>query len=199
MACSPDCGAERGAPCCRAKKGIAMIAYRLGAAVALALALVVPMQAQTTLRGSDRPPGEASPANGSFSIRFPVPYKEISHAGESKDSALSVYILTGTDAEGVRFSATEIPVQQPAPPIESFLESSKRRRDAVASDVKHEQKDALEILSFTLSEPMQEYFFRIMRNETTGYLLVVQFQTELRAKAIGLKDNFFDSFRVIQH
>src|SRR5262249_20861816 len=144
------------------------------------------------------PPGEVSPASGSFSIRFPVPYKEISHAGESKDTALSVHILTGTDAEGLKFSATEMPVQQPAPPIDTFLEGSKRRPDAVASDVKHEKKDGLEVLSFSPREPKQEYFFRMMRGKNTGYLLVVQFPSELRAKAAGMKDDFFGSFRIIQ-
>ncbi len=75
----------------------------------------------------------------------------------------------------------------------------KRRPDAVASEVRHEQKGDLEILSFSLSEPKQEHFFRIMRNKTAGYVLVVQFPIELRSKAIGMKDDFFGSFKIIPH
>jgi len=75
----------------------------------------------------------------------------------------------------------------------------KRRPDAVASEVRHEKKGDLEILSFALSEPKQEHFFRIMRNKTAGYVLVVQFPVELRSKAIGMKDDFFGSFKIIPH
>jgi hypothetical protein len=152
-----------------------------------------------TLRGNDFPPGEATPVNGSFSVRFPIPYWAIAHTGEVPEAALAVQVLTGVTPEGLRFSASERPVQQPVPPIESFLETMKRRPDAVASEVRHEQKGDLEILSFSLSEPKQEHFFRTMRNKTTGYVLVVQFPIELRSKAIEMKDDFFGSFKIIPH
>jgi hypothetical protein len=72
---------------------------------------------------------------------------------------MKAHMLTGVDREGLRSSATETPLRQPVPPVDSFLETSKKRPDAVASDMRHEKKDDLEILSFTLSEPKQEYFF----------------------------------------
>jgi hypothetical protein len=56
----------------------------------------------------------------------------------------------------------------------------------------------LEILSFTLSEPKQEYFFQVMRGKTSGYVLAVQFPAELRSKASGMKDDFFSSFKIIR-
>lgn len=196
-----NCGVGRGAPsCCRHKrKALPVISYRLGAIIAFAFALAFSAQAQITLRGNDFPPGDATPVNGSFSIRFPIPYRAIAHTGEVSEAALAVQVLTGVTPEGVRFSASERPVQQPVPPIESFLETMKRRPDAVASEVRHEQKGDLEILSFALSEPKQEHFFRIMRNKTAGYVLVVQFPIELRSKAIGMKDDFFGSFKIIPH
>jgi hypothetical protein len=64
--------------------------------------------------------------------------------------------------------------------------------------VQHKQKDGLEILSFTLSEPKQEYFFQVMRGKTSGYVLAVQFPAELRSKASGMKDDFFSSFKIIR-
>jgi hypothetical protein len=176
-----------------------VIACRPGVIFGFALALAFSAQAQTILRGNDFPPGEATPANRSFSIRFPVSYREIAHTGEIREAALDVHILTGVSPEGLRFSASERPLQQPVPPIDSFLETTKRRPDAIASDVKHEQVDGMEILSFTLSEPKQEYFFRVMRSKTTGYLLAVQFPIELRSKAMEMKDGFFSSFKATPH
>jgi hypothetical protein len=38
-----------------------------------------------------------------------------------------------------------------------------------------------------------------MRGKTTGYVLVVQFPAELRSKAIGMKDDFFGSFKIGRH
>jgi hypothetical protein len=49
-----------------------------------------------------------------------------------------------------------------------------------------------------LSEPKQEYFFRVVRSKTTGYVLVVQFPSELRSKVVGMKDDFFSSFKIVR-
>lgn len=38
-----------------------------------------------------------------------------------------------------------------------------------------------------------------MRSKTTGYGLAVQCPTELRSKALGMKDDFFGSFKIIRH
>jgi hypothetical protein len=111
------------------RKGLPVTAYRLGAVFTLAVAIAFSAQAQIILHGNDIPAGEATPTNGSFSIGFPVSYKD---------------------------------VEQTSKP------------DAVASDIRHEKWDDPEILSFSLSEPKQEYLFRVMRSKTTGYVLTVQ-------------------------
>jgi hypothetical protein len=43
------------------------------------------------------------------------------------------------------------------------------------------------------------FFSRIMRSKTTGYVLTVQCPTELRSKAIEMKDDFFNSFKIVRH
>ncbi len=58
-----------------------MIAYRLGAVIAFALMFVVSAQAQAVLHGRESPPGEAVPAKGTFSVRFPISYKEVEYKG----------------------------------------------------------------------------------------------------------------------
>ena len=181
-----------------------MTLYRLAGAIVFGLMLAVSAQAQTIMHGNDRPAGEATPANGSFSIRFPISYRYIEYkgveasAGGAKDAPMAVQMLTGADGDGLRFSVTETPVRAPLPPIDSFLETAKNRPDAVVSDVRHEQKDDMEILSFALREPKQESFFRVLRSKTTGYVLFVQFPSELRSKATGMKDEFFGSFKVVR-
>src|SRR6476661_3986190 len=133
MTAQTNCDAARGAPsCCRHKrKALPVICYRLGAIVAFAFALAFSAQAQTTLRGNDFPPGEATPANGSFSIRFPIPYRAIAHTGEAPEAELAVQVLTGITPEGLRFFASVSVDQHAAPRILSFFQPSNRRPRAV--------------------------------------------------------------------
>jgi hypothetical protein len=183
------------------RKVLPVTVYRLGAVVIFALVLAVSADAQVVLHGNENPAGEARPATGSFSIRFPIPYKDVEYQGarDDREAASAVHMLSGVDSDGLKFTATETLLRQPIPPIDSYLETTKSRPGAVASDVQHQQKDGLEILSFALSEPNQDYFFRLIRSKTAGYLLVVQYPTGLRDKAIGMKDDFFGSFKIVPH
>lgn len=72
---------------------------------------------------------------------------------------MKAHMLTGVDREALRSSATETPLRQPVPPVDSFLETSKKRPDAVASDMRYEKKDDLEILSFPSASPSKNIFF----------------------------------------
>jgi hypothetical protein len=139
-------------------------AYRLGAVITLAVAIAFSAQAEIIAHRNDFPAGEATPPNGSFSIRFPIPYN-VEHkgaetrVGDGREAAMKVHMLTGVDREGLRFSATETPLRQPVPPIDRFLETSSKRPDAVASDVRHGQRDDLEILFvFAYGTPVEIFF-----------------------------------------
>jgi hypothetical protein len=166
--------------------------------------VVFSAQAQIIVHGNDFPAGEATPTNGSFSIRFPIPYKDVEHKGaetkigDVRKAAMKVHMLTGVDREGLRFSATERPLRQPVPPIDRFPETSSRRPDAVASDGRHEQRDIWKFCRF-IRNITRKYFFRAMRSKTTGYVLTVQCPTELRSKVIEMKDDFSNSFKIVRH
>ena len=84
---------------------------------------------------------------------------------------MKAYMLTGLDRGGIRFSQRKCHSTADAAGRQ-LPGDVKKRPDAVASGVRHEKKDGLEILSFSLSEPTQEYLFRVVR--TTGYVLTVQ-------------------------
>jgi hypothetical protein len=185
------------------RRDLPVTAYRLAAI--FALVLTASAHAQIVLHGRESPAGEAHTATGSFSIRFPVPYKDVEYqgaelkAGGGEKTASALHMLSGVDSDGIKFSATETMLRLPLPPIDSFLETTKSRPGAVASDVQHQQKDGLEILSFVLSEASQEYFYRMIRSKTADYVLVVQFPAGLRNKAVGMKDDFFESFKIVPH
>lgn len=174
-----------------------MTAFRLVAATLLALAAAAPAQAQTTVHRSNAPAGEAAPTGGSFSIRFPVDFSDVEmKVPDPNAPTLVVHMLTGITGEKLRFSATEIPQQGPPKPLDSFMDEAKRRPGAVVSDIQRGQKEGVETLSYALTEPNDGTYFRVIRTKTTGYLLVIQYPRTLFNKAAGLKDEFFNSFKI---
>ena len=141
--------------------------------------------------------GDAVPTGGTFSIRFPIAFNDVEIRVEDPTApTLVVHLLTGVNEEGLRFSATETPTQGPPKPLDGFLETARSRPGATVSDVNHDQKDGVETLAFSLTEPKAGSYFRMIRTKTTGYILVVQFPNALYGKASGLKDGFFGSFKI---
>ncbi len=178
--------------------------FRLLAAVTLAFGLIFVQGAaglaQTAVHRRDVPAGIAAPTGGSFSIRFPVAFSDIEAkaAGEDADAApVVVRMLTGTDG-GIRFSATEMPFLpgKARLPMDDFMEATKKRPGASVSDVVRERKDDTEVLSFSLADLSGGTYFRIIRTGDAQYMQVIQFPESERSKASGMKDDFFNSFRL---
>lgn len=185
-----------------------MTVFRLAAALALAVGIVLavicafgaPADAQTVHR-KDVPAGEATPTGGSFSIRFPVPFADVEmRADDPPARPAIVRMLTGLNSDGVRFSATEMPMiagVKPQP-MEEFMEVTKKRPGAAISDVHRESAQGTEILSFALTDASGGYYFRVVRNSDTQYMQVIQFPEPERRQAAAVRDDFFASFKIIK-
>jgi hypothetical protein len=170
---------------------------RLMAAVVVALALAAPAHAQTVFR-KDVPAGEATPTNGTFSIRFPVTFTDVELKAEDPPAPPAIVrMLTGLNSDGVRFTATETPMLGLEPrPMEDFMGAMKGRPGAAVSDVHRESKDGMEILGFALADASGGYFFRVIRANKTQYMQVMQFPEPKRAEAAAVRDDFFNSFKI---
>jgi hypothetical protein len=117
---------------------------------------------------------------------------------ERKPSAPTavVRMLSGINGEGLRFSATETPLPELPLPIDGFMEAARKRPGASISDINLEQKDGIEIQSFSLTDTKGGSYFRLVRAKATQYMLVVQFPEASRQQATGMKDDFFGSFKI---
>ena len=167
------------------------------AAIILAIACTASAQAQPIMHRTDVVAGEAVPTNGSFSIHFPIAFNDIELRAEDPAApTLVIRMLSGTNAAGLRFSATETPLQGQPPPIDKFMETARNRPGASVSDVTREQRDESSILSFFLTDPKGGTYFRLIRVRATQYMLVVQFPETSRNQAAGMKDEFFGSFKM---
>lgn len=175
-----------------------MKAFR-AAAVALVLLVTAPAQAEPIMHRTAVAAGEATPTNGSFSIRFPVAFNDIELRAEDPSAPiLVVRMLSGINGEGLRFSATETPLPEQPLPIDGFMEAARKRPGASVSDIDHEQKDGIEIQSFSLTDGKGGTYFRLIRAKATQYMLVVQFPEVSRQQAARVKDDFFGSFEMKQ-
>jgi hypothetical protein len=83
-------------------------------------------------------------------------------------------------------------------PIDGFMEAASKRPGASVSDIGHEQKDGIEIQSFSLTDAKGGTYFRLIRSKATQYMLVVQFPEASRRQATSMKDDFFGSFEVMR-
>jgi hypothetical protein len=179
------------------KKGFPVKALRLAAAMVVALILAAPAQAQIVHR-ADAPAGDAVPTGGSFSIRFPIPFRDVeARVAEPGAPTAVLRMVTGVDSRGIRFSATESPYVGLRPePMERFADEMKERPGATVSDMRREQKEDMEILSFSLTGPEGGYYFRMGRANSIQYMQVVQFPEAQRSTATAMKEDFFGSFRI---
>jgi hypothetical protein len=180
-----------------AKEDFPTMPFRLFAALALALVLAAPANAQTVYR-KDVPAGVATPTNGTFSIRFPVTFSDAELKAEDPPAPPAIVrMLTGLNIDNVRFSATETPMLGLEPrPMEDFMAAMKERPGAAVSDVHRESKDGTEILSFALADTAGGYFFHVVRAGKTQYMQVIQFPEPARTQAAALRDDFFNSFKI---
>jgi hypothetical protein len=173
------------------------MSLRLLAAVVLALVLTTPSEAQTVYR-KDVPAGEATPTNGTFSIRFPVPFTDAEmRADDPPAPPVVIHMLTGANSDNVRFSASETAMLGLEPrPMEDFMTATRQRPGAVVSDPQHDNKDGMETLSFALEDNSGGYFFRMIRHNNIQYMQVIQFPKTERAQAEAVRDDFFNSFKI---
>ena len=196
MTAQARCGAGRGAPSCahatkRSAAGGFSCRLRSHHCFFFLSAFALcrrPLRAQTTSRGERRThwvkmlaPVSAVRSRSDFRAAC----RAICAHGGSQEAALAVQVLTGVTPNGLRFSASERRVQQPAPPGESFLETMKERPDAESrQSTTSEQKGVWKFCRSRSDEPKPGAFFRIVRSKTTGYVLVVPFPVELRMRRL---------------
>jgi hypothetical protein len=174
--------------------------FHLAAALVLAVVLGAPAHAQTVHR-KDVPAGEATPTGGSFSIHFPVAFTDVEmRADDPPAPPAIVRMLTGLNSDGVRFSATEMPMIMGVKPqpMEEFMEDTKKRPGATISDVHRDSAPGGEILSFALTDGSGGYFFRLVRSNDAQYMQVIQFPETERRQAVAVRDDFFASFKIIK-
>jgi hypothetical protein len=176
-----------------------MTALRFAAAAVLSFVLGAVAHAQTVNR-KDVPPGDATPTGGNFSIHFPIPYTDAKlEADDPGHSPAIVYIVTGMNSEMIRLTATETLVAgQPPKALSDLVDIMTQRPGGTVADIKDENKDGNETLTFSARDDKHSYYFRYVSAGNALYSQVIEFPEYQRPEAAAMKDDFFKSFRIIK-
>jgi hypothetical protein len=169
------------------------------AAVVLSLVLGAAAHAQTVNR-KDVPPGDATPTGGNFSIHFPIPYTDAKlEADDPGHSPAVVYMVTGMNSEMIMLTATETRAAgQPPKALSDLVDIMKQRPGGTVADIKDENKDGKETLTFSARDDKRSYYFRYVSAGNALYSQVIEFPEYERPEAAAMKNDFFNSFRIIK-
>jgi len=175
-----------------------MIISRLVAASLFCSTLAAVAHAQVINR-ANVPAGYATPTDGTFSIRFPIPFIDMAESGDKfgADRDMVVRMVTGITKSGIRLSAAEMPDPHgQLAPVDTFMDNLRQRlgSGAVLSDVSRDRKDNVDTVSFALAAHGRGFYFRVIRAEGSQYILLVQFRDALHDTANKMKEPFFSSF-----
>jgi hypothetical protein len=175
-----------------------MIISRFAVAILFWSTLAAVADAQVINR-ANVPAGYATPTDGTFSIRFPIPFTDMVEKGDSfgADPGMLVRMVTGITNRGIRLSAAEMPdPNAQLAPVDSFMDNLKQRlgAGAVLSDISRDRKDNMDMVSFALAAHGRGFYFRVIRAAGSQYILLVQFPEAQRDTATDMKEAFFGSF-----
>jgi hypothetical protein len=180
---------------------IAASMIRLAASFLLIAGLAVaPAQAEQIVHRTAVPAGEAISTGGSFSVRMPVAFADIEvvvdDGGKGREVA---HLITGRSPDGLKFVATEISVSGEPKPLTAIVDSMKARPGAVVSDVVQTKTADMETISLASADPKAGVFMRIIRTQTKGYTLIVEYPVDAKERANAARTEFFDSFKMLSH
>ena len=134
---------------------------------------------------------------GSFSVRMPIPFNDFTvRSTDPKTGEEATHVIGGKSAEGIKFSAVELPASgKSAPSLEKILADFSAKSGSKVSDVQRAAKDDVDTLSFSVSGAQTSAHVRYIKTKSATYSLTVEFPNAHRDDVAGLREEFFDSFK----
>jgi hypothetical protein len=137
---------------------------------------------------------------GTFSVRMPIPFNDFSVSTPDPNIGEAVvHTIGGLSAEGIKISATEVPVtprSKPLGDLAGFPEQIGRSPGTKISDIRRAPADGNDAISFLATGPTTSAFMRAVQTPKARYLQVIEFPNTQRDTAAAIKDEFFASFKL---
>ena len=133
----------------------------------------------------------ATPTGGHFSIHFPIPYTDAKlEADDPGQNPAVVYMVTGMNSEMIMLTATEtVAAGQPPKTLTDLVDIMKQRPGGTVADVKDDNKDGKEMLTFSARDDKHSYYFRYVSAGNALYSQVIEFPEYERPEAAAMNDH----------
>lgn len=133
-------------------------------------------------------------SKGSFSISLPIPFNDFTTQSATGEVS---HVVGAKSAEGVKFSAAELPVTAATPrDLAAIPKTFSANAGNKVSDLSHSKKDGTETLSFSVSNAASTAHMRYIKTPAALYTLIIEYPQAQREIGLASKDKFFASFKL---
>jgi hypothetical protein len=137
----------------------------------------------------------AKSTHGSFSVQLPVPFNDFTMSGnDPKLGALKTYCVGAQMANGIKFSATEIPmVPGMTSPDLNRLPATLGDNDKKVFDVVNASVAGWPAISFSVEGSGSGGFMRYVKTKSSLFVMILEYPRIQQLSASQLKSRFLDS------
>lgn len=140
----------------------------------------------------------AESTHGSFSVLLPIPFNDFTlTATDPKSGTIKTYTVGAQSAEGMKFSATEMPIipGKPPPDFDQIPQTFARDGQQVSNVVKA-AFSGWPSISLSVVGPQSGAYMRYVRTGGSVITLILEYPAAHRSEAALLKSRFLDSLKI---
>jgi hypothetical protein len=140
----------------------------------------------------------AESTRGAFSVLIPIPFNDITAtADDPKLGKIHSYIIGSKSAEGIKFSATEVPVV-PGMPDNDITQMADRfkKPGQTVSDVDTAPYDGNPSISLSIVGPTSGAFMRYVKTPQSMIIMVLEYPLVQKKAAQGMSKTFLSSLKI---
>jgi hypothetical protein len=140
----------------------------------------------------------AESTHGSFSVLLPIPFNDFTlTATDPKSGTTKTYTVGAQSAEGMKFSATEMPIPPGKnPPDFDQIPQSFARDGQQVSDVIKAPFSGWPSVSLSVVGPRSGAYIRYVRTSGSMITLILEYPAAHRSEAAMLRSRFMDSLKI---
>jgi uncharacterized protein YjeT (DUF2065 family) len=140
----------------------------------------------------------AESTHGSFSVQLPIPFNDFTlTATDPKAGTIKTYTVGGQSVEGMKFSATEMPLASGrAPPDIDGIPKSFERDGQHLSDVVKASFLGWPSITLSVAGPQSGAYMRYVWTSNSVITVILEYPAARRSEAALLKARFLDSLKI---
>ena len=140
----------------------------------------------------------AASTHGSFSVLIPIPFNDFTVTDDDpKVGSVKTYTVGAKSAEGIKFSATEIPIIEGRTPTNLVALSQQfRKAGQTVSDIDSSLIAGYQSVSFSVKSPSSGASMRYVKTSKSLITVILEYPTNQAKAADGFRSVFLSSLKI---